>query len=111
MTRKNTGFVLTLSALILLIILYLSAITLYWTGNGKQMLLSIILTLPPLIYFLPSTWQRRNKTYAALALLAPLHLFLGGVIWLWGHVYWGIAITLCVRINRVVYTFPFCMDA
>ena len=92
MTRQEKGFYLTLFAQLALIIIYMAAFVLHWTGNFKQMALSFILTLLPLLYFLPGVYRRQGKPYAALALLAPLHLFFGGVIWLWGYPLWGLPI-------------------
>ena len=77
MTRQEKGFYLTLFAQLALIIIYMAA---------------FVLTLLPLLYFLPGVYRRQGKPYAALALLAPLHLFFGGVIWLWGYPLWGIPI-------------------
>ena len=77
MTRQKKGFYLTLVAQLALILIYLAAFVFHWTGNPKQMALG---------------WRRQGKPYAALALLAPLHLFFGGVIWLWGYPLWGIPI-------------------
>ena len=92
MTRQKKGFYLTLVAQLALILIYLAAFVFHWTGNPKQMALGFMLTLMPLLYFLPGVWRRQGKPYAALALLAPLHLFFGGVIWLWGYPLWGIPI-------------------
>ena len=94
MTRQKKGFYLTLISQSALIIIYTAAIALHWTGNIKQMSLGILLTLLPLLYFLPGVWREQGKPYAALALLAPLHLFFGGVIWLWGYPIWGIPICI-----------------
>ena len=80
MTRQKKGFYLTLVAQLALILIYLAAFVFHWTGNPKQMALGFMLTLMPLLYFLPGVWRRQGKPYAALALLAPLHLFFGGVI-------------------------------
>ena len=79
MTRQKKGFYLTLVAQLALILIYLAAFVFHWTGNPKQMALGFMLTLMPLLYFLPGVWRRQGKPYAALALLAPLHLFFGGV--------------------------------
>ena len=74
MTRQKKGFYLTLVAQLALILIYLAAFVFHWTGNPKQMALGFMLTLMPLLYFLPGVWRRQGKPYAALALLAPLHL-------------------------------------
>ena len=100
MTRQKKGFYLTLVAQLALILIYLAAFVFHWTGNPKQMALGFMLTLMPLLYFLPGVWRRQGKPYAALALLAPLHLFFGGVIWLWGYPLWGIPISFCFPANR-----------
>ena len=108
MTRQKKGFYLTLVAQLTLILIYLAAFVFHWTGNPKQMALGFMLTLMPLLYFLPGVWRRQGKPYAALALLAPLHLFFGGVIWLWGQPWWGAAICFCavsLQIGTIMHNY------
>jgi ABC superfamily ATP binding cassette transporter (ABC-2 subfamily) len=94
MTRQDKGFYLTLGSQLALVFIYGAGFVLHWTGNLKQMSLGFVLTLLPLLYFLPGVWRRQGKPYAALALLAPLHLFFGGVMWLWGQPLWGIPVCI-----------------
>ena len=89
MTRQKKGFYLTLVAQLALILIYLAAFVFHWTGNPKQMALGFMLTLMPLLYFLPGVWRRQGKPYAALALLPPLQFFFFGVILVLGFTRWG----------------------
>ena len=88
MSRQNKGFLLTLASLVALIGIYTAALLLFRTASVLQMFLGVLLTLP-------CVWRRQGKAFAVLALFAPLHLFFGGVIWLWGQPWWGAAICLC----------------
>ena len=95
MSRQKKGFYLTLASLVALIGIYAAALLLFRTANILQMFLGLLLTLLPLVYWLPFVWRRQGKAFAVLALFAPLHLFFGGVIWLWGQPLWGAAICFC----------------
>ena len=92
MSRQKTGLCLTLASLVALIGIYAAALLLFRTASVLQMFLGVLLTLLPLVYWLPFVWRRQGKAFAVLALFAPLHLFFGGVIWLWGYPLWGIPI-------------------
>ncbi|WP_040389129.1 hypothetical protein [Cardiobacterium valvarum] len=95
MSRQKKGFYLTLASLVALIGIYAAALLLFRTASILQMFLGLLLTLLPLVYWLPFVWRRQGKAFAVLALFAPLHLFFGGVIWLWGQPLWGAAICFC----------------
>lgn len=95
MSRQKKGFYLTLASLVALIGIYTAALLLFRTTSVLQMFLGVLLTLLPLVYWLPFVWRRQGKAFVVLALFAPLHLFFGGVIWLWGQPLWGAAICFC----------------
>ena len=108
MSRQKKGFYLTLASLVALIGIYAAALLLFRTTSVLQMFLGLLLTLLPLVYWLPFVWRRQGKAFAVLALFAPLHLFFGGVIWLWGQPWWGAAICFCaisLQIGTIMHNY------
>lgn len=108
MSRQKKGFYLTLASLVALIGIYAAGLLLFRTASVLQMFLGVLLTLLPLVYWLPFVWRRQGKAFAVLALFAPLHLFFGGVIWLWGQPWWGAAICFCaisLQIGTIMHNY------
>ena len=102
MSRQKKGFYLTLVSLVALIGIYAAALLLFRTTNVLQMFLGVLLTLLPLVYWLPFVWRRQGKAFAILA------LFFGGVIWLWGQPWWGAAICFCaisLQIGTIMHNY------
>lgn len=86
--RQKFGYVLTLTALLMLLGGF-SLAPFISAGTGFQKILGSAMTLLPLLLFTPRAIKRDLRAYQALALLAPIYLFFGGVIWLWKAPYWG----------------------
>lgn len=84
MNRRDWGQALTLGALLALVLGYGLAL-LQPAGDRFGPWLRAMMTLVPLLLLLPFVWRRVPKAYQILALLAPWHFFVGGVIWLWGE--------------------------
>ena len=57
MSRQKKGFYLTLVSLVALIGIYAAALLLFRTTNVLQMFLGVLLTLLPLVYWLPAAGQ------------------------------------------------------
>lgn len=87
--RQRIGYVLTLTALLMLLGGFALA-PFISSGLWLQRALGAAITLLPLLLFTPRAIKRDLRAYQALALLAPIYLFFGGVIWLWQSPYWGL---------------------
>ena len=85
MTRQKAGYLATIISLFILLISYAALIWLYRTGNPMQMLTGALLTLAPLLLFAHRAVRAEHRAFAALALLAPVYLLIGGIIWLWDY--------------------------
>lgn len=85
MTRQKAGYLAAIISLSILITSYATLIWLYRTGNLMQMLTGALLTLAPLLLFAYRAVGAERRAFAALALLAPIYLLIGGIIWLWGY--------------------------
>lgn len=89
MNRKKWGYVLTLSALSILIISYGLAFALYFSGDWFRLALGWAMTALPLILLFPYAFKRVLKAYQILSLFAPWHFLIGGMIYLWDAKLWG----------------------
>ena len=90
--RKTIGHVLVVAALVALIaaLAWMSATM---QGSALRQAISAAITLLPLLLFVRGAWQRDLRIYQALALLAPVYLFIGGVVWLWAD--WRFGLWIC----------------
>lgn len=89
MTRQKIGYFMTVTALFALLISYAALIWLYRTDNPMQILTGALLTLAPLLLFSVRCLRGESRAFAALALLAPIYLLIGGIIWLWDYPWIG----------------------
>ena len=94
MTRQRLGYFFTGAALVGLVLLYGGALVAYFNHDYFGTLLRAMMSLVPLLLLLPFVLARVPKAFQILALLAPWHFFMGGVIWLWGAKGWGLAVCL-----------------
>lgn len=85
MTRQKAAYLTTVLALCALIVSYAVLIWHYRTDHLMQMVTGGLLTLAPLLLFTRRAWRQERRAFAALALLAPIYLLIGGIIWLWEH--------------------------
>lgn len=88
MKRQGIGYAFTLTALAILLGGFALAA---YCSNGTvfQRALGAAMTLLPLLLFTPRAIKRDLRAYQALALMAPVYLFFGGIIWLWHSPWWG----------------------
>ena len=91
--RKTAGYILVLASLMAL----LGALT--WMsvtmqGSWMQRGIGAAITVLPLLVFVVGAVRRDLRSYQALALLAPVYLFIGGVVWLWAD--WRFGLWICV---------------
>lgn len=90
--RKRIGYGLVVGAVWALIgaFVWMSATM---GGSMVQRGIGAAITLLPLLLFVRGAWRRDLRSYQALALLAPVYLFIGGVVWLWAD--WRFGAWIC----------------
>lgn len=108
MRRQQIGLGLVWLALLVLLVSY--ALGLWWTHqhDGRRLFAGGVLLVLPLLYFVAQMFVVRAKTFVALALLAPLYLFYGGVVWIWGD--WRFGAWLCgwavvLQVGAILHNF------
>lgn len=102
--RSFYAYLLVLCSTLSLIVLYLALHLLYFQGIQARFFLSSGLTYVPLMAVLPWLVKRSLKAYQVVALMAPFHLFIGGLFVLWQSefdFYWGWCIVLAAFILEV----------
>lgn len=88
--RQRIGYALTLISLtILLGGFMLSPIFAAKDSSLSSILTGMIITILPIAVLAPRAIKRELRAYQNLALLAPIYLFYGGIIWLWRSPLWG----------------------
>ncbi|MDO5091197.1 MAG: DUF2069 domain-containing protein [Cardiobacteriaceae bacterium] len=91
--RKTLGHRLVIAALALLLLTF-AWMGITMQGSLPRRLIGSAITLLPLLLFVRGAWQHDLRSYQALALLAPVYLFIGGVVWLWAD--WRIGLVICL---------------
>lgn len=105
--RKRAGYVLVVVSLCALIG------ALLWMGLRMdavlpKRLISMAITLLPLLIFVRGAVMANMRSYQALALLAPVYFFIGGVVWLWasaGFGAWICAWALVMEAGAIAHNF------
>lgn len=90
--RQKTGYILTLAALAALLGVF-AWMGATMRGGLLRQGIGAAITLLPLLLFVRGAWRRNLRSYQALALLAPVYLFIGGVVWLWAD--WRFGLWIC----------------
>ena len=90
--RKTLGHFLTLSALAALLGMF-AWMSATMRSGAMQQFIGAAITLLPLLLFVRGAWRRDLRSYQALALLAPVYFFLGGIVWLWAD--WRAGLWIC----------------
>lgn len=91
--RRKFGHLLAFSALLALIAAF-AWMSATMQGSPLQRIAGAAITLLPLLLFLRGTWHRHLRSFQGLALLAPVYLFIGGVVWLWAD--WRFGLWICI---------------
>lgn len=107
-SRQQAGYSLTLLALLMLVGGYLlSSIPSLSISLGRA-LFGLVLTVLPLLVYGWRALRGDLRAFQVLALLAPAHLFIAGVIWLWASPWWGawfVLAALLLEIGTIIHNY------
>lgn len=87
--RQQTGYYLTLLALMMLVGGYLLTSLPSFSQHPLRAFVGLALTVLPLLLYGLRAIKRDLRAFQVLALLAPVYLFVAGVVWLWASPLWG----------------------
>ncbi|UJF24765.1 ABC transporter [Suttonella sp. R2A3] len=108
MTRQQWGYWLTVISAVALLLSYATAVWFFRSESPMQMILGASMTLLPLLLYTPRAIIKQPRAFAALALLAPIYLFFGGVVWIWGRALFGAWLclwALILEIGAILHNF------
>lgn len=108
MTRQQWGYQLTVISAAMLLLSYAVALWFFRAESTMQLILGASMTLLPLLLYTPRAISKQPRAFAALALLAPIYLFFGGVVWIWGKPLFGAWLCLwpvILEIGAILHNF------
>ncbi|SUO95750.1 hypothetical protein [Suttonella ornithocola] len=99
--RQKIGYQLTLTGLFMLISGFAMSPLFTHDISLKQAIIGLLITLLPLLAYMPRAIKRESRAYQVLALMAPIYLLFGGIIWLWRDAYFGLWFCLAASLLEV----------